>query len=145
MKQLVLHTDGASRGNPGPAGIGVVLQDADGETLEEQGAFIGRKTNNEAEYQALLKGLELAAAYRPEELIVYLDSELVVRQIQGEYRVRNARLKPLFERVMQALSKFPKWKVAHVRRGLNKRADQLANRAIDAAEGQLNRSAGQKN
>ncbi len=136
MKNLVLHTDGASRGNPGHAGIGIVLENGHGKTLVEWGAYIGKKTNNEAEYQALLKGLEFAMAYHPDQLTIYLDSQLIVRQILGEYRVKNKRLKSLHERVRKALTSIPKWKIAHVPRELNQRADQLANQAIDAAESQ---------
>jgi len=128
-----LYTDGGARGNPGPAGIGAVLLTASGDVVEELGDFIGKATNNVAEYQALLAGLELALDRGVEHLDVFLDSELVVRQVNGQYKVKDAGLKPLHAQACQLLSRFPEVNVKHVRREQNAEADRLVNEAIDAA------------
>ena len=128
-----LYTDGGARGNPGPAGIGVRLLTAAGTLVEELADFIGPATNNVAEYQALLAGLEMALDRRVERLDVFLDSELVVRQVTGEYRVKDAGLKPLHEQACLLLSRFHEVEVKHVRREQNAEADRLVNEAIDAA------------
>jgi len=127
-----LYTDGGSRGNPGPAGIGAVLLTASGDVVEELGDFIGTATNNVAEYQALLAGLELALDRGVERLDVFLDSELVVRQVNGQYKVKDAGLKPLHAQACQLLSRFHEVDVKHVRREQNAEADRLVNEAIDA-------------
>jgi dinuclear metal center YbgI/SA1388 family protein len=128
-----LYTDGGSRGNPGPAGIGAVLLTASGTVVEELGDFIGKATNNVAEYQALLAGLELALDRGVERLDVFLDSELVVRQVNGQYKVKDAGLKPLHAQACLLLSRFHEVDVKHVRREQNAEADRLVNQAIDAA------------
>ena len=128
-----LYTDGGARGNPGPAGIGAVLLTASGDVVEELGDFIGTATNNVAEYQALLAGLELALDRGVERLDVFLDSELVVRQVNGQYKVKDAGLKPLHAQACQLLSRFPEVDVKHVRREQNAEADRLVNEALDAA------------
>ncbi|MGD8394668.1 MAG: ribonuclease HI family protein [Candidatus Eiseniibacteriota bacterium] len=132
-RALVLHTDGASRGNPGLAGAGAVLFGDGGEILAERCRFLGLATNNEAEYAALILGLELALEHHPAHLTVRMDSELIVRQLGGRYRVRNARLLPLFERARELLGELPGSTIEHVDRELNADADRLANRAIDRA------------
>lgn len=129
---LQLFVDGGSRGNPGPAGGGVVLADAQGEPLVERGYFFGRATNNVAEYSALLRGLDLAASFQPERLEIFADSELMVRQITGQYRVKNEGLIPLFEEAQVALLKFDNWQIRHVPRAKNERADRMANKAMTA-------------
>ncbi|HPF40587.1 MAG TPA: ribonuclease HI family protein [Phycisphaerae bacterium] len=135
MKSMTLHTDGGARGNPGPAGAGVSLCDsATGEAVFEAGFWLERMTNNQAEYTGLLKGLEAASKAGVDELAIYSDSELMVKQINGEYRVRNPNIKPLFEDAWQKLKGIPKWKIHHVRREENRRADQLANMAMDMKE-----------
>ncbi len=130
-KKCQLYTDGASRGNPGKAGAGAVLYDAAGAELETASEYLGVCTNNVAEYRALLLGLELAASSRCTELAVYLDSELIVRQIQGRYKVKNEALKPLYRKARQKLAEFSDWSITHVPRSQNKRADTLANLGID--------------
>jgi ribonuclease HI len=126
-----LFTDGASRGNPGQAGAGAVLLTENGEELATCSVYLGTCTNNVAEYKALLIGLEEARRQGCSELAVALDSELIVRQIQGRYKVRNEVLLPLFQQVREQLAWFGTWSVSHVPRAQNARADQLANQGID--------------
>ncbi|MEX1208046.1 MAG: ribonuclease HI family protein [Acidimicrobiia bacterium] len=127
----VLYCDGASRGNPGPAAIGFVLLDPAGGTVVEEGSMIGIATNNVAEYQALIAGLEAARTQGVDDLAVRLDSLLLVRQVNGEFRVKAEGLKPLHRRAVGLLREFARVEVAHVRRHLNSRADALANAAYD--------------
>lgn len=131
-KIFQLFTDGAARGNPGPASIGCVLKNSEGEVLAEISEYLGETTNNQAEYRALLAGLQKALEHKVKNLEVFLDSELVVKQIHGEYRVKHPELIPLYEEVKSVLRKFPKVQVAHVRREKNKEADKLANLALDS-------------
>jgi ribonuclease HI len=130
---LTLFTDGASRGNPGPAGAGAVIVDEAGAEVARAKRFLGTMTNNQAEYQALLLGLDLAAKLRPEHLAIRLDSELVVKQLKGEYRVKDPRLATFFARVRDRLNALTGYDILHVRRELNAAADRLANEAIDEA------------
>ena len=134
-KRLVVYTDGAARGNPGPAGAGVSIQDADGNVVAEVERFLGKATNNVAEYSALLCGLERAKELGAHELEVRSDSELLVRQMRGEYRVRHPGLKQLVVRAHELARAFDSVEYVHVRRELNRDADRLANRAIDAESG----------
>jgi ribonuclease HI len=129
--KVVVHVDGGSRGNPGPAAVAAVASTADGEELAERKRYIGVATNNVAEYRALLLGLELARELGAEEVEVINDSELVAYQIGGEYKVRKADLRPLFTESMEALRGFHKWSVRPVRREHNTRADELVNEALD--------------
>lgn len=129
--RLVLYVDGASRGNPGHSGAGVLVADESGRVLEETSRYLGEGTNNEAEYRALILALSRAAELGATEVEVHTDSELMARQISGQYRVKHANLKPLFEEVGILLARFRARAVHHVSRGLNSRADGLANRAID--------------
>lgn len=131
MTRPVLRTDGGARGNPGPAGAGFVIH-VDGETVCGAGRFLGSATNNVAEYEALIWGLENVQALGFREVSVRADSELVVKQIRGEYRVKNAGLKPLFLKALALLRSFEAWDIAHVRRADNAEADALANEAMDA-------------
>ena len=131
MSRLTVNVDGGARGNPGPAAIGVVVRDADGEVLGELGERIGEATNNVAEYRALLRGIELAADHGATELELIGDSELVVRQVEGKYKVKNAGIKPLHEEVKRALAPFDSWSIRHVRRAENADADRLVNQALD--------------
>jgi len=126
-----LYTDGASRGNPGPAGAGVLLLDEKGRPIFELNRFLGKATNNEAEYQALIAGLEAAEKLELSRLRIFLDSELVVRQLHGEYRVRNPRLQPLFDDVASRLQRLSSYAIMHVPRERNQEADRLANEAVD--------------
>ena len=127
----MLFVDGASRGNPGPSAAGIVLQDADGTVLLERGLFLGHGTNNVAEYRALLAGLELAGQLNFEHVAIRTDSLLMVRQLLGIYRVRDEKLKPLFQAALTALHQFKSSDVEHVPRAENKHADKLANKAMN--------------
>lgn len=131
MSRLIVNVDGGARGNPGPAAIGVVVRDAAGEVLEEVGERIGEATNNVAEYRALLRGIELAAEHGGTELELIGDSELVVRQVEGRYKVKNAGIKPLHAEVKEALAGVDSWSIRHVRRAENADADRLVNQALD--------------
>ena len=133
MDKIVVHVDGGARGNPGPAGIAAVASAPDGTELTAENAYIGETTNNVAEYKALLLGLELAKKLEAREVEVINDSELVARQIGGQYKVKHAGLRPLFLEAMKALRDFDKWSVRNVPRAQNKRADELVNEALDAA------------
>ena len=126
-----LYCDGASRGNPGPAGAGVVLIDPQGRERVRQGRYLGRTTNNVAEYQALLLGLAEALRLGVKKLRVLADSELIVKQLTGRYRVKSPHLIPLWREALNALKKFESWAIAHVPREENHLADEAANRAID--------------
>lgn len=132
--KLVLYFDGGSRGNPGPAGAGVVLEDTQGKPVYEAGFFLGRMTNNMAEYSGLLKGLEEANRRGAKEITIFADSELVVRQLNGDYRVKNEKLLPLFEAAFGWLKKLERWRINHLPRERNHRADHLANAAMDAGD-----------
>ncbi len=131
MKQLIAHVDGASRGNPGPAGIGVVIETPENEVLAEIGEPLGRTTNNVAEYTAMIRCLEEAKALGGTHIQVMTDSELMARQINGIYRVRTPHILPLYERVMTLMRSFEKASVKHVRREFNKHADRLSNVGAD--------------
>jgi ribonuclease HI len=133
--KVVVNVDGGARGNPGPAAIAAVASTTEGEALAERNAYIGEATNNVAEYRALLLGLELAHELGASEVEVVNDSELVARQIGGEYKVKHAGLKPLFADAMRALREFDGWAVRAVRREQNIRADELVNEALDEARG----------
>ncbi len=128
---LLLYCDGAARGNPGPAGAGVVLQRPSGEVVERCGRYLGEATNNVAEYEALLLGLERARARGAREVHVMADSQLMIRQLEGAYKVRAAHLKPRVERARQLISSFERVVLRHVPREENRAADQMANLAID--------------
>ena len=130
---VVVHVDGGARGNPGPAGIAAVASAPDGTELTAENAYIGETTNNVAEYKALLLGLQLENMLEAREVEVINDSELVARQIGGQYKVKHAGLRPLYLDTMRALREFEGWKVRNVRRESNERADELVNEALDAA------------
>lgn len=123
---LLLECDGASFGNPGDAGIGVHLSTPDGETIAEHSESIGRATNNVAEYTALIRGLDLAVARGARRVAIRMDSELVVRQVTGVYKTRDAKLQDLLGEVRSRLRGFESWTIEAVRRGFNARADALA-------------------
>jgi probable phosphoglycerate mutase len=135
---LVLRTDGAARGNPGPAGAGVVIEDTDGTVLRELHCYLGSRTNNQAEYEALLLGLRslLDDSPRPGAAVsACLDSELVVRQLDGRYRVKDPALQALHGETLRLIGRLPGFRVQHVPRIRNARADALANQAIEEALG----------
>ena len=131
IKKAILYVDGAARGNPGPAGIAAVIQDEGGNPIASFSRRIGSATNNQAEYQALIAGLEKVVNLGIREVEVRSDSELVVRQLSGRYRVKNAALKPLYQRVKQLLSSIESFTISHIPRERNVEADRLANRALD--------------
>jgi ribonuclease HI len=127
----MLWTDGGARGNPGPAGAGFVLKSAAGEVLAAEGHFLGHTTNNVAEYRALLLGLRSALDLGVKRLEIRADSELLIKQLKGEYRVKNAGLRPLYEEALGLLRGFETAELKHVRREHNVEADRLANEGID--------------
>lgn len=130
---VLAFTDGAARGNPGESGIGVIFKDEKGTTLTKLYGYIGETTNNVAEYQALLACIKGAAKTQCSRLIVHSDSELMVRQLQGEYKVKDPNLKALFLKVHRLLAKATfKFEIKHVARSLNTEADRLANLGIDS-------------
>jgi len=128
-----LHTDGGARGNPGPAGIGVVLRDVNGEVIGEIARGIGIQTNNVAEYQALISGLEMALDKGVREIDVFLDSQLVVSQMKGEWKIKNAGLRPLAVKAHALMRRFDDSSISYVPREKNSDADKLANQGMDAA------------
>jgi len=138
-RRVVINTDGASRGNPGIAGAGWVIYDGDGDLMVRGRAFLGKKTNNEAEYEAVIRALAAAAEIGANEVELRADSELLIRQVNGQYQVRNERLAVLHRQVREALRHFRKTEAKHVRREQNGEADALANEAIDTATRQEGR------
>jgi phosphoribosylglycinamide formyltransferase-1 len=130
--KVVVHTDGGSRGNPGPAAAGFVICDAAGRPVRAKAFFLGETTNNVAEYTALVKALESAEDLGATEVIVYTDSELMVRQLQGAYKVKSNLIRPLFEQVNELRPRFRNCLIVHVTRDKNKEADGLVNKALDA-------------
>ncbi len=133
MDKVVVNVDGGARGNPGPAAVAAVVQDSEGVILQENGERIGRATNNVAEYKALLLGIEMAAALGASEVELVGDSELIVRQVEGKYKVKDAALRQLHTEVKRALEPFESWSIRHVRREHNAEADRLVNEALDTA------------
>ena len=131
--KVVVHVDGGARGNPGPAAVAAVISSPDGEQLAEAAERIGTATNNVAEYRALLLGLERARALGATEVEVVNDSELIAKQVNGEYKVKHPDMKPLHARALEALGGFHRWSVRSVPRAQNADADALVNQALDAA------------
>lgn len=130
-----IRTDGASRGNPGPAGIGIVVEGANGDVLEEIAEYIDRQTNNVAEYTALVRGLTRVIELGATAVEVYSDSELMVRQVEGRYEVKNEVLRTYAQQVRDLRRRLSTFQIHHVPRSRNRRADALANLAIDRAQG----------
>jgi ribonuclease HI len=128
--QLIIYIDGASRGNPGRAGAGVWMTDGDGKKLLEMGRYLGHKTNNQAEYWALLLGLREAKRLGGKSIHIFTDSELIAKQVKGIYRVKNVDLKSLYDRVVQDLRGFSSFEIEYIPREENQEADRLANEAI---------------
>jgi ribonuclease HI len=131
--QWLLMADGAARGNPGDAGCGAVIFDESGAIGQKLSRYLGRATNNVAEYEDLLMGLESLLRLGKKNIVVQSDSQLLVRQLNGEYRVKDEKLEVLFQRAMSLLRQFNSYRILHVRREMNKWADRLANRGIDDA------------
>lgn len=129
--KLIINTDGGARGNPGPAGIGVVIKGEDGHVLKEIAEYIGETTNNQAEYKALIAALKAAKLLKAEDVTVLADSELMVKQIKGEYKVKNEGLRPIYAEAKKLLAHFSSFDIRHVVREKNKEADKLVNIAID--------------
>lgn len=129
--KLILNADGGARGNPGPAGCGAVLSLPGGEVVQSLSKYLGKTTNNVAEYQGLLLGLKAARDQGAMSLEVRLDSELIVRQLNGQYKVKSPHLKPLYQEAVSLLQSFDSVAVVHVRREQNRAADSLANQAMD--------------
>jgi ribonuclease HI len=132
VERVTVNVDGGARGNPGPAAIAAVVTGADGEVLEEHAMRIGTATNNVAEYRALLLGIERATELEAAEVELVGDSELVVKQVNGEYKVKDPTMRELHAAVQRALRGFERWSIRHVRRELNAEADRLVNRALDS-------------
>src|ERR1700760_5111841 len=131
MGKLTVSVDGGARGNPGPAAIGVVVRNDAGAVVEQVGETIGTATNNVAEYRALLRGIELAAAHGADEVELIGDSELIVRQIEGRYKVKHADMKELHAQAKKMLAGFDSRAIGHVKRVQNAGADKLVNEALD--------------
>jgi ribonuclease HI len=130
-KHLIIHIDGASRGNPGPAAIGAIIQDRAGSLRLEISHYIGETTNNQAEYRALIAALEEAARLGATHVDIKTDSKLVAEQIRGNYRVRHPGLRPFFQRALQLLSACKTYTITNIPREENAAADALANKALD--------------
>jgi ribonuclease HI len=130
---LILYVDGACSGNPGPCGSAAILQTDDGTTILERARAFGPGTNNEAEYQAVILGLEMAAELKPRRLTIRSDSQLMVRQIAGEYRIKAPNLKPLLQRVQRLLAPLASVEIEHIPRTQNAEADKLARKAVEKA------------
>ena len=129
-----LHVDGGARGNPGPAAAGVVLTDRRGRVLYQGGFYLGKATTNVAEYEGLIRGLEAARNLRADQVEVYSDSELLVCQMNGQYRVKAPHLQPLYQKAAALCRQFRSCRLVHVRRELNVGADALVNQALDAGK-----------
>jgi len=130
-KRLTIYVDGASRGNPGPAAVGAVIKDEKGATILKVSSSIGRATNNQAEYSALIVALQEARKLGADQVYINTDSQLMAEQINGNYKVRNAHIRPLFEKAMQLLTAFQYYSIDHIPRYLNSEADALANEALN--------------
>lgn len=131
-RHCAIYTDGGARGNPGPAAAGGVIIDDNGAVVAEVSEYLGVATNNVAEYRALVVTLQRALAAGFNEADIYVDSELVVKQLSGEYKVKDAKIFPLHQRARRLLSRFSKYAIAHILRERNRRADKLVNAALDA-------------
>jgi ribonuclease HI len=130
-KIIKTYTDGGARGNPGPAAIGIVIKDENGKILKKYAEYIGSTTNNQAEYRALIKALELVKDFDPSEVHCYLDSELVVKQMRQEYRVKDAGLQPLFIKAWNLAISLGKVRFTHIPRTQNEEADEILNQELD--------------
>ncbi len=131
MNKLIIYTDGGARGNPGPAAAGVVFYNGQKEKIAEISKYLGHATNNQAEYKSLILALEKASEFKPQIIEVFLDSELVVNQLNSHYRVKNKNLQPLHQQVLKLVRKFDKVSFHHILRQGNKLADKLVNQTLD--------------
>jgi ribonuclease HI len=132
VNKVIIHTDGAARGNPGPAAIGVIIKDENGKLLARISRGIGTTTNNQAEYQAIIAGLEKANSLCARHVILKSDSELVVKQINGQYKIKNTGLRALYQRVVQLIGSLESFSISYIPREQNAGADALANEALDS-------------
>jgi len=131
VDKVIINTDGAARGNPGPAAIGATIKDESGKLLARISKHIGSTTNNQAEYRAVITAMEKAVSLGAKHVIVKADSELVVKQLNGQYKVKNAALRPLYQKVVQLTGRLESFKISYVPRARNTEADALANKALD--------------
>lgn len=132
VDKVIIHTDGAARGNPGPAAIGATIKDDTGKLLAGISRHIGSTTNNQAEYRAVITAMEKAISLGAKDISVKADSELVVKQLNGQYKVKNAALRPLYQKVVQLTGKLDSFSISYVPRAQNAEADALANKALDS-------------
>lgn len=130
-EKVFIYTDGASRGNPGPASLGVHIVDDNGHIYKQMGEELGHQTNNFAEYSAVVKGLEIALEHHVRQIVLRSDSQLLIRQLEGKYKVKSSHLRPLFQKCQELLKQFESFQLEHVQREWNKEADWLANKALD--------------
>lgn len=131
---LIIYTDGASGGNPGPAGIGIVINDKDDRVVGKVSSFIGKGTNNYAEYSALIRALKIAIHFKTKDLRIRTDSELVVKQVKGEYKVSSEKIKPLYEEAIKLKRMINSFRIEHIPRSLNEKADYLAKKALSSSQ-----------
>lgn len=131
INKLTIYTDGAARGNPGPAAIGVVFKDEKGNVVATISRCLGATTNNQAEYRAIIAALEKAIGLGARQVAVFSDSELMVKQINGQYKIKNTALRPLYTEVVKLTGTLESFKISHIRREQNAEADALANKALD--------------
>lgn len=132
LEEAKLFTDGGSRGNPGPAATGVIILDMEDNVVKKSSKYLGETTNNQAEYQALLEGLGLALELGVKKLEVYMDSELIVKQINGIYKIKNVDLKPHYDEIKKLAERFERVSFTHVPRAMNKLADEMVNKCLDS-------------
>jgi ribonuclease HI len=134
---VTIYTDGGARGNPGPGGCGAVIKDGSGKTIKEISEFLGHTTNNVAEYMGLVRSLEFIMRNKPDNVIIYTDSNLVVNQIQGKFKVKDRKIQPLHKYCTDMLKKLKSYQIMHVKREKNREADALANKAMDEGMSRL--------
>ncbi|MFA5553508.1 MAG: phosphoribosylglycinamide formyltransferase [Phycisphaerae bacterium] len=139
--KISIYTDGGSRGNPGPAAAGYIILEKSGKQLDAAGLYLGEATNNFAEYTAVIKALENARKFNPKTVNLYSDSELLVKQLNGEYKVKSDQLRPLFEQALELLGGFENYSIKHIPREKNKKADELVNKALDLRRNFIPKSA----
>jgi len=129
--KVIIHTDGAARGNPGPAAIGIIIKDENGKLIARISRCIGTTTNNQAEYQAIITALEKAISLSVKHVVLKSDSELVIKQINGQYKIKNMALRPLYQRVVHLIGSLESFSISYIPREQNAAADALANEALD--------------
>ena len=130
--KLIIYTDGAARGNPGPAAIGVIIRDESGNTVASISRRLGVTTNNQAEYKAIIAGLEKAISLGARRIMIKADSELAVKQINGQYKIKNTALRPLYQEIVRLIGSLESFSITNIPRKQNSAADALANKALDA-------------